>query len=157
MELTKVCVELVWRLCFGVEFLWILNFGFYSYFCGDFGIDCRMVLCCVFGMFGVVFVTCFVASIGKILWLMDKGCFGMVSGQKLACTGAAKELSGTPVRGSHTIEWLGSKISALGYSIAWVSMQLRSPCTLSSIKLRTTITSSSELRFRCSWTLWKAL
>ena len=28
MELTKVCVELVWRLCFGVEFVWILNFGF---------------------------------------------------------------------------------------------------------------------------------
>ena len=28
---------------------------------------------------------------------------GMVSGQKLACTGAAKELSGTPGRGSHAV------------------------------------------------------
>ena len=27
-ELTKVWVELLWRLCFGVEFVWILNFGF---------------------------------------------------------------------------------------------------------------------------------
>ena len=47
MELTKVCVELVWRLCFGVEFVWILNFGFIP----TFGIDCRMVLCRVFGIF----------------------------------------------------------------------------------------------------------
>ena len=86
MELTKVCVELVWRLCFGVEFVWILNFWFYSYFWGDFGIDCKMVLCRVFGMFGVVFVACFVASIGRILWPVDKGCSRMVSGQKLACT-----------------------------------------------------------------------
>ena len=99
MELTKVCVELVRRLCFGVEFLWILNFVFYSYFWGDFGIDYRMVLCRVFGMFGVMFVVCFVASIGRILWPVDKGCFEMVSGQKLACTRAAKELSGTPLRG----------------------------------------------------------
>ena len=51
----------------------------------------------------------------------------------------------------------GLKIAALGYAIAWVSTQLRSPCTLSSIKLWTTITSSSELRFGRSWTLWKAL
>ena len=110
MELTKLCVELAWRLCFGVEFVWILNFWFYSYFLGDFGIDCRMVLCRVFGMFCVVFVACFVASIRRIMWLMDKGCFGMVSGQKLACTEAAKELSGTPVRGSHAIAWLGSNL-----------------------------------------------
>ena len=54
---------------------------FYSYFWGDFGIDCRMVLCCVFGIFGAVFVACFVASIGWILWPVDKGCSGMVSGQ----------------------------------------------------------------------------
>ena len=54
---------------------------FYSYFWGDFGIDCRMVLCRVFGMFGAVFMACFVASIGRILWQVDKGCFGMVSDQ----------------------------------------------------------------------------
>ena len=41
---------------------------------------------------------------------MDKGYSGMVSGQKLACTGAAKERSGTPMRGSHAIAWLGSKL-----------------------------------------------
>ena len=34
---------------------------------------------------------------------MDKGCSGMVSGRKLACTGAAQELSGTPGRGSHDV------------------------------------------------------
>ena len=54
---------------------------FYSYFWDDFGIDCRMVLCRVFGMFCVVFVACFVASIRKIMWPVDKGCYGMVSGQ----------------------------------------------------------------------------
>ena len=107
-------------------------------------------------MFCVVFVPCFVASIGRIMWPVDKGCSGMVSGQKLACTGATKELSSTPVRGSHAIAWLGSNFQPSGNAIAWVFTQLRSPCTLSSIKFRTTITSSSELRFGCSWTLWKA-
>ena len=78
----------------------------YSYFWGDFGIDCRMVLCCVFGMFGAVFA----ASIGRILWPVDKGYSMMVSGQKLECTEASKELSGTPMRGSHAIAWLGSNL-----------------------------------------------
>ena len=62
-----------------------------------------MVLCHVFGMFGVVFVACLVASIGRILWPVDNGCSEMVSGQKLACIRASKELSGTPMRGSHAI------------------------------------------------------
>ena len=66
-----------------------------------------MVLCRVFGMFCALFVACFVVSIGRILWPMDKGCSGLDSDQKLVCTGAAKELSGTPVRGSHSIAWLG--------------------------------------------------
>ena len=126
-----------------------------------------MVLCRVFGMFGAMFVACFVASIGRILWLVDKGCSGMVSSQKLVCTGAAKELSGTPVRGSHAIACLGSNFQSsgtqfawvskqlrspciLGYAIAWIFTQLRSPCTMSNLQLRTTITSSSELRFGCS-------
>ena len=69
-----------------------------------------MVLCRVFGMFCVVFVTCFVASIGRIMWSMDKGYSGMVSGQKLACAEAAKELSSTLVRGSHAMAWLGSNL-----------------------------------------------
>ena len=86
------------------------EFWFYSYFWGDFGIDCKMVLCRVFGIFGAMFVACFVASIGRILWPVDKGCSGMVSGQKLACTRASKEFSGMPVRGSHAIAWLGSNL-----------------------------------------------
>ena len=81
MELTKVCVELVWRLCFGVEFAWILNFGFIPTFGVIFRIDCRMVLCHVFGVFGALFLACFVVSIGWIMWPVDKGCSGMVSGQ----------------------------------------------------------------------------
>ena len=72
-----------------------------------------MVLCRVFGMIGAMFVACFVASIGRILWPMDKGCSEMVSGQKLACTGAAKQLSGTPMRGSHAIAWLGASSCTL--------------------------------------------
>ena len=63
-----------------------------------------MVLCRVFGMFGTMFVACF----GRIMWPMDKGCSGMVLGQKMACTGAAKELSGTTGRGSHAVAWLGA-------------------------------------------------
>ena len=61
-----------------------------------------------------MFVACFVASIGRILWPVDKGCSGMVSGQKLACARAAKELSGTPVRGSHAIAWLASNLQPSG-------------------------------------------
>ena len=67
-----------------------------------------MVLCRVFDMFGTMFVVCFVASIGRIMWPVDKGCSGMVSGQKLVCTRASKELSGTPGRGSHAVAWLGA-------------------------------------------------
>ena len=63
-----------------------------------------MVLCRVFGMFGIMFVACF----GRIMWPVDKGCSEMVSGQKLACTRAAKELSGTPGHGSHAVAWLGA-------------------------------------------------
>ena len=62
---------------------------------------------------------------------------------KLACTGDAKELSGMLLCGSHAIAWLGSKLQAL-------STQLCSPCTPSSIQLRTVINFSSELHFRCS-------
>ena len=63
-----------------------------------------MVLCRVFGMFG----TMFVARFGRIMWPVDKGCSGMVSGRKLVCTGAAKELSGTPGRGSYAVAPIGS-------------------------------------------------
>ena len=59
MELTKVCVELVWRLCFGVEFVWILNFGFILTF--------GVILGLIVRWFYAVFVACFVASIGRIM------------------------------------------------------------------------------------------
>ena len=50
-----------------------------------------------------MFVAYYVDSIGRILSPVDKGFLGMVLGRKLACTGAAKELSGTPGRGSHAV------------------------------------------------------
>ena len=61
-----------------------------------------------------MFYAVFVASIGKIMWPVDKGCSGMVSGKKLACTEAAKELSGTSVHGGHAIVWLGSNLQPSG-------------------------------------------
>ena len=70
-----------------------------------------------------MFVACFVASNGRILLPMDKGCSGIVSGRKLACTGAAKELSGTPGRGSHVVAWLGASSGTPGRGIdvvAWL-------------------------------------
>ena len=106
MELTKVCVELVWRLCFGVDFVWILNFGFIPTF--------GVILGLIVGWFYALFLACFVASIGRIMWPLDKGCSGMVSDQKLACTGASKELSSKPARGSHAIAWLGSNLQPSG-------------------------------------------
>ena len=35
-------------------------------------------------------------------------------GSKLACTGAAKELFGMQLRGSHAISWMGSKLLPSG-------------------------------------------
>ena len=70
-----------------------------------------------------MFVACFVASNGRILLPMDKGCSGIVSSRKLACTGAAKELSGTPGRGSHIVAWLGASSGTPGRGIdvvAWL-------------------------------------
>ena len=65
MELTKVCVELVWRLCFSVK-IWIdFKLWFYSYFWGDFGIDCRM--------FYAVFLACFVLCLCHVLWPQLEG------------------------------------------------------------------------------------
>ena len=106
------------------------EFWFYSYFWGDFGIDCRMVLRLVFGMFGVVFVACFVASIERILWPVDKGCSGMVSSQKSACIGAAKELSCTSVRGSHAIVWLGSNLQPSGTQLCGFARNCVAPAHL---------------------------
>ena len=95
-----------------------------------------MVLCHVFDMFGVVFVACFVASIGRILWSVDKGCSGMVSGQKLVCTRAAKELFGTPVRGSHAIAWLGSNFQPLGTQLHGFPCNCVTPAHSSGTQLR---------------------
>ena len=60
MELTKVCVELVWRLCFGVEFVWILNFGFIPTF--------GVILGLIVGRFYAVFLACFVPCLWHVLW-----------------------------------------------------------------------------------------
>ena len=65
------------------------------------------VLCRVCSMFCVVFVACFVTSIGRILWPMDKGCSGMVSGQN----GVYRSCQGSLW---HAIAWLGSKLKPLG-------------------------------------------
>ena len=82
-----------------------------------------MVLCRVFGMYGTMFVVCFAVSIGRILSPVDKGYSEMVSGQKLACTGAAKELSGTSGRGSHAVAWMGASSGTPGcgsHAVAWL-------------------------------------
>ena len=60
MELTKVCVELVWRLCFGVDFLWILNFGFIPTF--------GVILGLIVGWFYAVFLECFMPCLWHVLW-----------------------------------------------------------------------------------------
>ena len=73
--------------------------------------------------FGSVFVACYVALIGRILSPVDKGYSGMVSGRKLACTRAAKELSGTPGHGSHAVAWLGASSGTPGrgsHVVAWL-------------------------------------
>ena len=68
-------------------------------------------------------MACYVASIGRILSPVDKGCSGMISGRKLACTEAAKELSGTPRRGSHAVAWLGASSDTPGHGshvVTWL-------------------------------------
>ena len=68
-------------------------------------------------------MTCYVASIGRILSPVDKGCSGMVSGRKRACTGIAKTSSGTAGRGSHAVAWLGASSGMPGHGIhavAWL-------------------------------------
>ena len=60
-----------------------------------------------------MFVACYVVLIGSILSPVNKGCSGMVSGGNLACTGAVKEHSGTPGRGSHAVAWLGASTGTL--------------------------------------------
>ena len=70
-----------------------------------------------------MFVACFVTSNGRILLPVDKGCSGMVSGRKRACTGAAKASSGTPGRGSHVGAWLGASSGTPGrgiHVVAWL-------------------------------------
>ena len=70
-----------------------------------------------------MFVACYVASIGRILSSVDKGCSEMVSGRKLARTGAAQELSGMPGRGIHAVAWLGASSGMPGcgiHVVAWL-------------------------------------
>ena len=70
-----------------------------------------------------MFVTCYVASIGRILSPVDKGCSGMVSCRKRACTGVDKASFGTPGRGSHAVAWLGASSGTPGrgiHAVAWL-------------------------------------
>ena len=60
------------------------------------------VLCCVCGLNWVDIVP------------DGQGLFRDGFGSKMACTGAAKELSGMLLRGSHAIAWLGSKLKPSG-------------------------------------------
>ena len=63
------------------------------------------------------------ASIGRILSPVDKGCSGMVSGRKRACTGAAKASSSMSGHGSHTVAWLGASSGTPGrgsHAVAWL-------------------------------------
>ena len=49
-----------------------------------------LILGLVVGWFFAMFMACFVALIGRILWLVEKGCSRMVSGQNgvyLSCQG----------------------------------------------------------------------
>ena len=65
----------------------------------------------------------YVVSIGRILLPVDRGCSGMVSDRKRACTGAAKASSGTPRRGSHVVAWLGASSGTPGrgsHAVAWL-------------------------------------
>ena len=73
----------------------------------------------IVGWFYAVFMACFVASIGRVLWLVKRVVFRTVLGQNglyWSCQGAFW----------HAIVWLGFKIAALGYAIAWILAQLRS-------------------------------
>ena len=70
-----------------------------------------------------MFVTCYVASIRRILSPVDKGCSRMVSSRKRACTVAAKASFGTPGRGSHAVAWLGTSSGTPGHgshAVAWL-------------------------------------
>ena len=71
-----------------------------------------MILVLIVGWFYAVFLACLVPCSWYVLW-PQLGGSRMVSGQKLACTGAAKELSGTPGSGSHAVAWLGASSGTL--------------------------------------------
>ena len=70
-----------------------------------------MVLCCVYGLFCVLFVACFVALIGRILWLVEKGLFcEMVLGQNDVYWSCKRALW-------HAIASLGSKFHPSGMQL----------------------------------------
>ena len=124
MELTKVCVELVWRLCFGVEFVWILNFGFIPTF--------GVILGVIVGWFYAVFLACLVPCLWHVLSPQLGGYCGRWTRAVLGwfrvknwrvpelprSSLARRCLEATLLHG-----W--AQICNLGYAIAWVSTQLR--------------------------------
>ena len=80
-----------------------------------------LLLGLIIGWFYAMFVACFVPFFGMFCGLNwednvagGQGLFRDGFGSKLACTGAAKELSGMLVHRSHAIAWLGSKLQLSG-------------------------------------------
>ena len=139
MELTKVCVELVWRLCFGVELVWILKFGFIPTFGVILGLNV--------GWFYAVFLACFMPCLCYVLWPQLGGYCGrwtrVVPGwfrvkhwhvPELPRSSLAHScLEPTLLRG--WAQNCSPRVSnCVGFHvIAWVSTQLSSPCTPSSL------------------------
>ena len=132
MELTKVCVELVWRLCFGAELVWILNFGFIPTFEVILGLIVGWFYAVFFGMFCVIFFARFVPCLWHVLWLQLVGYCGRWT-RVVPVWFQVKISMYRSYQGAlwHAVAWnphncmAGFKISALGYAIAWVSTQLR--------------------------------
>ena len=98
-------------LCFCVELVWILNFGFIPTF--------GLILGLIVGWFYVVFFACFVPYLWHVLWPQ---------------LGAAKELSGTLLRGSHAIAWLGSKWKSSGTQLSGFPPNCVAPTHLQAFK-----------------------
>ena len=80
-----------------------------------------MVLFLLLGLIVGWFYTIFLACFGRVCGLNwednvadGQGLFQDGFGSKLACTGAAKELSSTLVLGSHAIALLGPKLQLFG-------------------------------------------
>ena len=99
-----------------------------------------MVLCRVYDMFCAVFV----ALIGRILWPMEKGCFrDSFESKRRVLELPRTSLALYCVEAMLLCGW--ARNCSIGYAIAWVSTQLRSPNTLSNLQLYMPVSFSPEL------------